>query len=116
MCYNLLVSTVQCLSFTVLNGIYTVFETIKVLSNSLPKVYIFSVVVQNLSLRGGPTSMICDITNTLEANHGPIFSIHNLETYIRSSKVKYEAVKLNMKYLHISRFWNFNDRVGIEAI
>ena len=74
-----------------LNGIHTVFETIKLHSNSLLNVYIFSAVVQNLSLRGGPTNMLCDITNTLEADHGPIFSIHNLEAFVRSSTVTTEA-------------------------
>lgn len=36
------------------------------------KVESFSVLSENLSIRGVPTSMTCDITTSLEANQGPI--------------------------------------------
>lgn len=34
----------------------------------LVKVETFSVLIDNLILRGGPTSMICKVTNNLDAN------------------------------------------------
>lgn len=43
--------------------------------------------IENQALRGGPTSMICDITVSLEANSGPIFNLHkcDVETFISSA-------------------------------
>lgn len=41
----------------------------------LPKVSIFSELIENLILRGRHTSMICDIKNGLEAVSDKIFSI-----------------------------------------
>jgi len=42
----------------------------------LLKVESFSDLIENLIFRGGPTSMICDITTRLEANHGPVCNLH----------------------------------------
>ena len=48
------------------------FETKRLFLHSMLNVYIISVLNENQILRGGATSMICDITNSLEANSGPI--------------------------------------------
>ena len=44
------------------------------------KVYIFSVLIsERVKIsRGGPTSMICDIKNSLEANLGPMSDTYAL--------------------------------------
>lgn len=41
----------------------------------------FSVNIEYLILRGQPLSMICDITNGLEANPGPLFSKNTRVTW-----------------------------------
>ena len=45
----------------------------------LLKVERFTVITENQILRGVPTIMICDITNSLEANPGPIFNLHKCD-------------------------------------
>jgi len=39
----------------------------------------FSVLIENLILRGGPMSTICDIPTSLEANPGPIFNLQKFD-------------------------------------
>ena len=45
----------------------------------LLKVESFSELIENLIVRGGPTGMICDITNSLEANPGPVGNLHKYD-------------------------------------
>lgn len=42
----------------------------------------FSVLTENSILRGGPPSMICDITDSFEANSGPIFELYVIRIFI----------------------------------
>lgn len=45
----------------------------------LLKVESFYVLIKNLIFRGEPTSMICDGTNSLEANPGPIVNLQKCD-------------------------------------
>ena len=45
----------------------------------LLKVGTFSVLIENPILSGGPMSMICDITNYMEAYPGPVFNLHKCD-------------------------------------
>ena len=40
---------------------------------------LFSELIKNLSLRGGPMSTICDITTNLEANRSPVCDLHRCD-------------------------------------
>ena len=55
----------------------------------LLKVESFSELIENLIVRGGPTGMICDITNSLEANPGPVGNLHkyDVETWSTETKI-----------------------------
>lgn len=91
----LLVPTVECLSFTVqsltLQGCFHI---------SLLNVYIFSVVIKNMIC--SRTSMICDITNRLEADPGPIFSKHmrKLEASLSAHRMRMDFTS-DTPFLHI---------------
>lgn len=76
-----LVLTVECLSFTVQNPVCAVFENRKPSSHSRLKEKIVCVLVGNLILRGGAGSVNCDITNTVEANPGPVYSTWKLQSW-----------------------------------
>lgn len=59
--------------------------------------------------RAGPTSMICDITNRLEADPGPIFCIHKCDMKTRSPQCTYTekgltVTSVQQKYLQIHIF------------
>lgn len=60
----LLVPTVECLSFAVQSDVICC----KWSSSEL---------IENMILWGGTTSMICDITHSFEAIHGPVFNLHS---------------------------------------
>ena len=71
LCFSF-VPTVECLSFTVLNDVCAEFVFTFICIH-------FSVFIENQILRGGPMSMICDITTSLEANSGPVFNLHRCD-------------------------------------
>ena len=68
------------------------FEIRRLFSHSLLKVYIFSVLTENLIFRCGPKIMICDITNYYEASPGPIFCINKNGLYSEVADILYLAV------------------------
>ena len=70
---------------------------------SLLKVNIFSALIKNQILRGAPISMICGITNSLEANPGRIFSIskRDMETWILQCTY---TLQWSRKYLDTSKY------------
>lgn len=51
------------------NEVSAVYDTKRLFSHSLLEVNFLCVI-----LRGGPVSMVCDITTSLEVGAGPIFS------------------------------------------
>ena len=80
-CFYLLVPTAGCLRFTVLNDVQYLQRLILqgYFLIYLLKVERFSALIKNHILAGWPSCMICDITNSLEANPGPILSFNKCD-------------------------------------
>ena len=76
------------------------FDTKRLFSHSSLKAYIF----ENLILRGRPSNMFWDITNSLEANPGPTFHVHRELTLM---DMLCPSVKLVKWFLHISYIQEF---------
>ena len=55
------------------------FDTRRLFLRSAAESGNFFVLIENLILRDGPKSMICDITTSLEANHDPVFKLHKCD-------------------------------------
>lgn len=69
-------------------------------SHSLVEVESFIVLTQkNLILRGGPTSMICNITISLAVNPGPLICIHKCKTQASSEYTLRMEFTLQKRYL-----------------
>ena len=48
----------------------------------LLKMESFSVFIENPILKGGPMSMICDVTKSLEASRGPVYNLKKCDVEI----------------------------------